>query len=371
MKRAALVPVLMAALSSLLAGCGGDVDLGRRQQPPSSTPDLPAGSTPDDPYLVPSARILELGADHTLNSLAVDGSYLYLAGWLQPDTAALYRCEKQRCQSTFRRLPVDNGILAYLQVYGDRLGVVGIEPPALWIGSFALPDASDRQVALDELPIIDYLPPLFWDGFVYWPMPADSGYYRCALPSCAGGPRKLFDVRSARNATADDTTIFAVADGRIARMKDLGDGAVELLRPDASLSAAPVEPEPDAEQVDELTAGGGMLYGVVNPGRCNSDCQPELVRWPITGGAREQLFRPEGAVTGLSLMGQELMWAEALAGDSERARLTTCRVEACADTLRHLGEVTSGRRGFFAADAERVYWIDEQRVRTVALLPSP
>jgi hypothetical protein len=48
--------------------------------------------------------------------------------------------------------------------------------------------------------------------------------------------------------------------------------------------------------------------------------------------------------------------------------LSSCRVEACAATLRHLGTT---RFAGVAYDEARIFWVEDHTVRSVALLPTP
>jgi hypothetical protein len=370
----------LLALLGLCSACGGNVNLGSRDQegapmpddPPRAVPDAPAAASPNDPYLVTSERTLELGEIQPLGPLAVAGDFLYLAGYRGAGEMGLFRCRTSSCPSTFQRLPGVNDNLSFLQAAGERLAVASVEPDR-WLGSFALPDARDRQVALEPLPMLENITPYFYGGFVYWTMLLDSAYYRCALPTCAGGPRKLLDTRGVGSATGDGTQIFATLDGQIVRLTQLGEGPVERLLPDATLSAAPPlaqdsQPDPTSDYVSHVVAGAGTLYAAINLNGCVS-CPGLIARWPTSGGPREDVFRPEGNVGEMFVFGQELVWV-AVHQDLQRADLATCRVEACSATLRHLDVVDASFHSV-AADEERIYWLENQRVRSVGLLPKP
>ena len=363
------------ALLTLLAcsACGGNVNLGNREPPSVPAFDEPAAASGDDPYLVKSEHTLELTEFHATGAIVVAGKFLYIAGF-QGGQSGLFRCTKANCQSTFGRLPGVSENLTSLQVYSGRLGVLSIESNR-WLGSFALPDASDRQEVLEKLPLFENIAPLFYAGFVYWPMNQDSAYYRCALPTCAGGPRKLFEPSYPAPASSDGSLIFTVSDGQIVRMTQLGDGPIDYLLPDTHLSLGPRwttdrVPEQASEYALHVTTGAGMLYAAIGSFSCIPDCPSLIARWPANGGPREELFRTETEVLELVAFDRELVWLAARLQDPGPGELATCRVEACARTLRHLGPGPFDARGI-AADEDRIYWLEDQRVRSVKRLPQP
>lgn len=361
----------LLALLLCCSSCGGNVDLGGRDQDPPPIVDEPDGVLPDDPHLVKSERTLELGDVRASGPIAVAGDDLYLAGYDRDGSGSgLFRCKKSRCQSTFQRLPGVNDVISVLQQDGDRLAIVGNEPDR-WIGSYALPDVNDRQVVLESLPSYEQFAALFHGGFAFWPMRMDRAYYRCAMPKCAGGPRKLLDVDLAGRAAGDGDLVFINVRGQIVRMARLGDGTIEHLLPDDTLSPAPPLPEDGSEEeVPEyaqlVAVSAGRLYASVQPEGC-SKCPWLIASWPVGGGPREELLRVEGQIVDLLVLGQELAWVIRREG-SEIGELATCRVEACSDTLRRLGPIDGTPPGM-AGDDERIYWVEKERVRSVARLP--
>ena len=378
-----LQPSTLLTLFALSTACGGNVNLGAREQEGVPVLDTPAGASLDDPYQVKSERTLELGGVHGLGLLVVAGEFLYLPGYRgQGGNSGFFRCSKRQCQSTFQRLPGVNGALASMQADGERLVFKSVEPGD-WIGSFALPDATDRQVLVEQLPRGDYNGLLSYAGFLYWPVLVDSAYYRCKLPTCVGGPRKSLDVQVATRLSGDGSSIFTTVDGQIARMTQLGDGPTEFLLPDATLSVVPRASEDQpldstGEFVTDVAASAGLLYGVIRlpcGQSCCDRCPRLIARWPEGGGSREELFRSAGDVSNLLVAGQELIWVASRPEDPERADLTTCRAEACSRTLRHLASVDAFFQGV-AVDAERIYWLDQSapgnaQVRSVTLQPTP
>lgn len=124
-----------------------------------------------------------------------------------------------------------------------------------------------------------------------------------------------------------------------------------------------------------------MLYATVQVGASGCpDCQTTFARWPVAGGAREDVLVTSDVVSNFHVFGAELVWLAVRPDDRDRATLSTCRIEACSATLRHLGQVRADLRGI-AADAERLYWFQTARIdpgnfseiamRSVTLLPAP
>lgn len=359
---------LFILLSVWCSACGGNVDLGSRDRSSSSPPNDPAIGSPDEPNLVESERTLEFEHAWASGALALAGEFIYLSS--ENNQFAIYRCKKASCQSTLERVSSMNNPV-FFQADGDRLGVLGVDSTA-WIASYALPNLDDRQVVISGL-ARDPLQVFFHGGFVYWPMSFDGAYYRCSLPACEGAPGKLLDAKELGSINADGSSLLVVADGRIARLAELGDGPIEYFRGDAMWSVIPPGEEDAAdietEHATNAVGQGGVIYATVKQKGCGSSCPTSIVRW-APGAAREELFSSETDVPLLRLAGQELIWTTAWSDGTSRAYLNTCRVEDCGATFRRLDVVSSEFRGF-DVDGERLYWIGNGYVRSVQLLLQP
>lgn len=362
----------MLTLASALTACGGNVSLGQREGQAAQTPEEPNGEPVDEPDSTQSERVARLDDLQFAESLAVAGDYLYMIGD-RAGTSGIFRCKKASCDSTLGPLSPSIYGVSDLQVAGDRLGVVGSEGAGVaWIATFALPDLNEGRTLIEQLPRGGDIRPLFYAGFAYWSLGMDESYYRCVLPDCAKGPRKLAAVRITARASADGDLIFAPADGRILKMTRLGDGPTERLLPGTTLSTVPPEmadelPNDAEDNVDFLAAGDGMLYADVHASTCDDSCPRLIARWPVTGGQREEIIRTQGGIELLLLFGQELVWINAPGGT-----LTTCRVEACSATLRHFGQTASD----VVVDERRLYWLEDTlgsspSVHSVGRLPKP
>jgi len=366
--------------AALLGACGGNVDLGERTPSAALPPDDGSNDEPNDPHHVPSTRLLPVQPGESMDTLAVFGDFLYLG--LSPNNgqAGLYRCNKSDCERSLKKLPHVTDGLYTLKVSEQRLVVTGGNE-GLWIGSFALPEVTDKQVVIDELPLLDVTEPLFHHGYAYWPLTLDRSLYRCVLPDCAGGPTPIGEGLLSGNAEADGELLFALDTSGIVRIGGLGDGALERLQPDATLSPAPAESDRSEPPVyaTQIRTAAGKLYATLQPSSCNG-CATTFVRWPVAGGAREDLFETPDVVGSFFVLGSELVWLARHPDDLDRATLSTCRIEACSTTLRHLGQVRAELRGI-AADDQRLYWLQTARidpanfsevaVRSVSLLPTP
>lgn len=372
---------LRACCAALLAcACGGEVNLGQRS-PPAVDDD--ANEAPDDPLHVPSQRVVPLAAGSSNDTLAVFADYLYFGLSINSGQQGLWRCDKHDCGGTLLRVPNVTEDLATLRVHEQRLVVTGGVDEA-WIGSYALPDVTDRQVVIDRLPRTGWFTPLFHQGYAFWSLSTDQSTYRCALPDCPDGPTKIGPAFDSSAVQADGDLIFMTDSVAILRSAELGDAPLQRLRPDATLSPAPEDVESferNGPVVDKIETSAGMLYAVVSTASSGcAGCGTTLARWPVTGGEREELLVTQDHVSEFFVFGSELVWLAPRAGDEDRSTLSTCRLEACSATRRHLGQVRSTLRGI-AADKERLYWLQTTRIdpdnfseiaiRSVELLPAP
>jgi hypothetical protein len=370
-------PLLASTLA--VVACGGNVNLGDRQGV-EAIPDDTTPSEQDDPLRVPSQRVLPIAQTDTVTSIAVFKEHLYLGVWLDNAKPGLARCQKDACGRTIGTLPHAAGPVHDLQVVDQRLGVVGGEQSE-WIGTLALPAGTDKQVVIEQLPMSNTRP-LYGGGYVFWPQNLDQSLYRCALPDCAGGPLQILRFPGVA-AYADGDQLFVTNEGAIARIGALGEGPVELLLADATLSPAPqrawADPPPRPYAM-AITTGNGMLYAAVSDSDSSSG-EVTLARWPTAGGAREDLLVTKDRVRDMSLFGSELVWLAATDDASGASIVATCLVEACARTHRHLGVVRADLRNV-AADEQRIYWVQakleqDQRaayavsIRSVLRLPVP
>ena len=359
------------------SGCGGQVDLGGR---PSTSTHVGgaggAGSSPvgNDNVSQPVAKLAD---DFAAGSLAVAGDYLYLGGW-DGHSSGLYRCQKRACGGTLERVDSTGGFNT-LQVYDMRLGVVR-DTGTSWIGSYALPSLSDPQTAIVDLPNGGPFGVLFEDGFVYWSLPEDGNFYRCGLPSCPAGPEQIGHLEAADwSVSATGDQVFWSDASYIYRAGEHGQAPTQRLEPDEVLSESAVSPDelsdvPSLQRVLSVTASAGMLYAaltdaesVVNsaskPG-CHADCSSRLVRWPATGGPREDLLQVEKTLRKVFVFGDEMAWLSigVLAmGNLDAATLSTCRIADCAATRRDLGLVKADLRGL-VADETDFYWLEMEAV---------
>lgn len=359
----------------LLSGCGGNVNLGGKGSAGSGsggTDGAPQAST--DPDLAPSEPVAKLADDFSLGTLAVADEFLYFSGVNAKQAGELYRCRKSNCDETRELLTSVGGIIASLQVFDQRLGVTSYDASQpggeCWLGSYALPSATDERIAIGDLPAGSAVSPQFLGGFVYFSVGVESGIYRCALPDCPNGPERIGRAERAApgqiNLCADAELVFWTDRMLIYRAGNYGQEPARALLPDAELSDAPagiVRPDFDPmDDVEAMAAGDGFLYAAINAtetgASCGATCPRHVVRWPTSGGPSEELFSIEEMVQRLFLSDGELAWISLQTGlPDQRSTLSTCRVEACEATRRNLGKVTT--RGL-VADERDLYWLEAQ-----------
>jgi len=362
------LPFLVAVVS----GCGGNVNLGGKGFEGGGLADGGALNSAESPDFPESEPVAKLPEDFSLGTLAVAGDYLYFSGFDGKLVAGLYRCKKSNCDATRERLPNARGSVFSLQPFGERLGVANLENGAYWLGSYALPDGSDRQVAIGDLPPSSQTLPLFHDGFVYFSVDVEYGAYRCPLPDCSNTPKRIGGTHNLDSVTiqADGEAVFWTDGSFIYRAGAHGDEAPQTLLPDATLSEAPAGATAvDASASDgvvSIAASDGWLYAAVTHSEtgepCDSFCPYRMERWPVEGGEREILFDIDGVIRRVFVLGGELAWLDRSLrdpGNLDAAVLSTCRVEACEATRRDLGEV---RPDFKALVGDEVdwYWLEAE-----------
>lgn len=354
-----------ATTLALLIGCGGNVNLGGKgSNADSNGNDDPPTTTDPDPSASTSVVTLP---EVVLESLAVAGDYLYFTGYKHTQTLGLYRCEKARCKATLKLLV--KGSFGFPQVFDDRLGLTRFGEGNFDLVSFGLPDASDPEEVLKNLPALQPTPALFREDFVYFSVLMDSNIYRCARPTCAAGPERIAPIL-ARNYVelhAGGDFLFWSEQSFINRVRNDGQTPVESLLPDELLSAAPVEAfDPDtapADGVESIAIGDGALYASVARSQtgagCDSSCPHEIVGWPVAGGAIQVFFKSDRLLRNVAIVDGELMWLgpSKKSGSIDAATISSCRVEACQQTYRELGEVQP-EGAVFAADEHDLYWIE-------------
>jgi len=297
------------------------------------------------------------------SDIAVTADKLYVSGW-SDEVPGLYGCEKKRCQATFQRLPNVKESIHTLQVYEGRLAVTGGDGTA-WLGSYALPSASDRQVTIDKQPFQAPIEPLFHGGFVYWGLWAetqgDRGTFRCALSDCPGVPTRIFDSYVWPRAAGDQ--IFWTDRGYVYRAPELADAPPQQLLADEMLSEAPADAPEEASVDYALVAipSGGLLYGLVYAAStftCYEEpCGPKLVRWPVGGGTREDLLTFDQDVSQFYVFESELVWVTPYEVREAGGTLSSCLAEDCEATRRDLGRVRYDTRSI-VADAHYLYWLE-------------
>jgi hypothetical protein len=382
---------LAAAMAACASGCGGEVNLGGKSSDSDGWPG-------DGAKTVGGAHAVETELVHQLfpyvlstETLAVAGDYVYFAAFGER-RSSLYRCRKTSCGATVEELANVSDNIHSLQIYEQRLAVAAGHD-TYWLGSYALPTASDRQVAIDKLPHLNRLDPLFHGGFVYWSLLSDVAIYRCALPACGNGPEQLGSSRNVRIYAEGDLVFWL--DGFIHRAAQLGSSPAQRLLADQTLSEAAADAELDASQdyPGFIATSLGMLYAGLqstSPGcedvvnnpfpRGGSSCVGSFVRWPVEGGARETIHSLQEHVTSFFVLENELVWVSAHDIDYGTGTLSSCRVEACAATRRDLGQVRAELRGL-ARDKHHLYWLETAQdganfsppiqIRRVARLPAP
>lgn len=373
------------ALALLLSGCGGNVNLGGKGSAGSGSGSGgtdSASQAPTDPELAPSEPAAKLADDFSLGTLAVADDFLYFSGVNAKEAGELYRCRKDSCDRTRELLTSVGGIIASLQVFDQRLGVTsydtGLPGGEFWLGSYALPSATDERIAVRGLPGGSAVSPQFLGGFVYFSLGVESGIYRCALPDCPNGPERIGRAERAApgqiHLCSDGELIFWTDRRLIYRAADYGKEPARALLPDAELSDAPADitrPEFDSiDDVEAMAAGDGFLYAAVNPAetgaQCGASCPRHVMRWPTSGGPSEELFSTEEMVLKLFLLDGELGWLSLSfqPGDPDQLPvLSTCRVEACEATRRKLGRVSARS---LVADERDWYWLEAQVVEREA-----
>lgn len=354
-----LVVGYVAALA-LLLGCGGNVNLGGK----SVDPDANDGtSTPTNPNRSASASIVKL-PNATLGNLTAAGGYLYFTNYGGKQTTGLYRCGRARCKETLVLLRP--GSFALPQIFGDRLGVLSYGEGYYGYSSFALPDASDPQVVIEDLPGLQLSPAFFSADFVYFGVLKDRTIYRCAQPGCAGGPTLLTPVRNIDylqvHAEADE--LFWSDGSFINRAGDYGRAPPRTLLPDELLSEAPasafdLQTRP-ADGVESIAVSGGMLYASVarsqDGTQCDSFCPHEIVGWPVAGGPSQVFFKSDSLLRAVAVVDGELVWLDSGTG-FDAATISSCRVEACEATRREVGDVRA-EDAVFSLDDQNLYWVE-------------
>ncbi len=370
--------VLSAAIAAtLVSGCGGNVNLGGKGSAGSgSDGGAGAAQVSTNPDLSASQPVTMLAKDFSLGTLAVAGDFLYFSGVNAKEAGELYRCRKANCEATRELLTNVSGAIGSLQVFEDRLGVTNYAVGNFWLGSYALPGATDAQIAIGDLPAMNAVSSQFIGSFVYFSLGVDWGIYRCALPDCPNGPERIGLARAAPGGVhlcADAQHVFWTDRTLIYRAADYGHEPARTLLPDAELSEAPagsMRPEGDpVDDVEAMTAGEGFLYAALNDAEtgaaCGAACPRRIVRWPSSGGPSEVLFSTEARLQRLFFFEGELAWISLAFQPSGipagTATVSTCRVEACQATRRDLGNI--GLHSLVADDRD-LYWLQAQVVDT-------
>jgi len=358
---------------ALVSGCGGNVNLGDKSSPaPGTVADGGAANVAEVPNAAHSEPVAKLAESFSIGTLAVAGEYLYFGGLDSKQAAALYRCNKNDCDPTRERLPNVSGFVSSLQTFGQRLGVANLERGVYWLGSYALPDATDKQIALGDLPPSSSYAPLFHGGFVYFSVDLEYGAYRCALPDCSNTPKRIGSTRSLSfvNFRAAGELVFWTDGQFIYRAGAYGDEPPRTLVADATLSEAPPQSMtsemPTSDGVVSLATDDVWLYAAVTHSEtgkaCDSFCPHRVERWPLAGGSREILIDTEEMIRKVFVFDGELAWLGPSLRDPQNldaARLSTCRVEACAATTRNLGEVRPDLNALVADDTD-LYWLEAE-----------
>jgi hypothetical protein len=373
---------LAAAMAVCASGCSEEVNLGG-----NSSNGWPGdgSKTVEGAYAVETELVYQLFPNFVVaHSLAVAGENVYFSGFSN-GRASLYRCRKTNCQATAERLAKVCDQVGTMQVYEQRLAVSAYGDNTLWLGSYALPSASDKQVVIESLPQGGNLDPLFHGGFVYWSLQEDAAIYRCALPACTNGPERVGSQINDTWLFGEGDLIFWLYDGFIHRAAQLGSSPAQRLLADQTLSEAAADAELDASQdyPGIIATSLGMLYAGLrstNPVCQSSDCVGGVVRWPVEGGTRETIHSLEERVSRFFVFENELVWISRHAHYPDLGTLSSCRVEACAATRRDLGQVFSELRGL-ARDEHHLYWLEtawidgtsfsEIQIRRVARLTAP
>jgi hypothetical protein len=353
------------ATIALLVGCGGNVNVGGKGSSGDSNDndDPPTTSTPDPSASTSVVKLPEVA----LGDLAVAGAYLYFNAYGSKQTQGLYRCEKARCKSTLKLLV--KGSFAFPQVFDDRLGVSRFGEGDFDLVSFALPDASGAEVVQTDLPAAPATPALFAENFVYFSVLTDNSVYRCAQPDCANGPERIAATR-ARNYVklhAEGDFLFWCDDSFINRTRSDGQTPIEILLPDELLSTAPAAAlDPNgrpADRVESIAVADGVLYASVarsQNGESSDSFSPhEIVGWPSAGGAMQVFFKSDALLRHVAIVDGELIWlgASTKTTSIDAATISSCRVEACQQTYRELGEVQP-ENAVFTADEHDLYWVE-------------
>jgi hypothetical protein len=380
----------------LLSACGGNVNLGGKGSPPGSGESGGAPPVQTDPDPSASEPITTLDDDFSLGTLAVAGDYLYFSGVGAKGGGELHRCRKTDCEATRELLTSVSGTIGSLQVFGERLGVTNYAAGSFWLGSYALPAASDQRIAIADLPTRVPIASQFFGSFVYFALGVDSGIYRCALPDCPSGPERIGSAHAATgqvSLSVDGELVFWTDRSFIYRAADAGHESARALLPDAELTEAPAgagAPENGlSASVEAMTAGDGALYAVLKDAETGAPCEPycaqRIVRWPSSGGPSEVLFSKEAMLGAIFLFGEELVWVALDQPANYTATLSTCRVEDCEATHRELGKVMPGvlavvaddrdlyflKAGAIVEDESRGAHVPEHQIRRASRLPPP
>lgn len=341
--RAAVLTLFIAT-----GACGGHVNLGGQETggAPGTAPEQ--GGAMSDDRTVESDRVARLEDLRFATGLAIVEGDLYLSGG-----NLLYRCDKNRCPETLESIALD-GRLKSIQAYEGRLaGARELVPGYQALGSYALPDLSDEQLAISDL----YSPigPLFHRGFVYWTLSVDEGVYRCALPTCSAGAERL--GQGPGSVAIAGANAFWANGGTIYRAWLDGRAPSEAWRLDEALGWT--LPGPDLEaawRVNALAGATEHVYAAVE----RAASAPRIVRWPAQGGQPEVVLEEDARASRLLVFGEELFWFGEDPSEDTPWTLFSCAAPACAATRRALGTVRNDSQNVIADEAH-VYWLAAER----------
>jgi hypothetical protein len=342
----------------LLGACGGRVNLGEKAEPGPS-PGVAEPMGPDAPV---GKLVAQLSAEIRVDLMVATSDFLYVGNF-----EGLSRCRKSNCISTLELLRGVGSNLDHVQVHGESLGVGHNETNRTWLAAYSLPEGGNERVVFDNLPN-GGARSTYWHGdFVYWGVDIDHSVYRCRLPRCEPSPERLGSFVNLRTIRADGELVFWNDDFFIYRSSNFGADPVATLIPDELLSEAQSDagtgqPLPDAFfEVQSLAVRAGMVYASIGPISCAGDCQYQVVRWPVAGGAREPMLSSPAPIEALFIFGNELSWAASASSfdAGEPATLWSCLLDSCEATHRKLGYVVAPLgQVVMTADDTDLYWLE-------------
>ena len=373
----------LVLLAAVVSGCGGKVNVGD-DEPMNAVSD--AGGAPAIDSQPRALKNLPPDESRYFSEFAVADGHFYLGGLFN-----IWEVAIEQQHDSWRRIDTMSQSATSLQAFGGKLGMMLKDSSAMsvMLATCSLPSCSTIEPVISFPKYLGQSPAgaLFQYDSAFWAIDADRSIYRCALPSCTGGPQAVWTKGATfENLLTLGDNLFWLDGDHLFRSRTQGAAPVEELDPQATLqSKTPTVPSGIDPTIFAIASDEDSLYALMsNPDEpCLVGACPEsIVRWRDQGdGEREILLSDALDVRGIAAFDGELVWVGA------GHELKTCRAEACAATQRsvgHTGDASGAGDPFMvAADSRNLYWLDAVAdavspgsldyvsISAVALLPKP